>query len=550
MLRIGFFFALCSCLWSTVVYAAEFVAQVDRHDLPRDEHIVLTLTLTNSETRLRAEGIEPNIDFSVLTRDFVVGIPRATHRFNLQRAGGRSTSSLRVELFPRRTGRLSIPRFTLDGLKTLPLTVEVRPVVGLPEVYSKSGIAQRTLWVGQPLLAWLDIYRRVDLRTASLGGDVELTSQRVDVLEWRRLPSAERVETVQGMRYTVQRIAWVVFPQAGDITVQIPAVWIVTAQGRPLRVEGGQHAVRVQALPASVPPQTLIGAPQVTQSSWTGTPAVDNPLTYRITLRAPVSYAALPETLPLPSTADVKMQVEPARRDVEVSAQGVMAVAHYQVALIPSRAGEFAIPAWDLPYFDPESGRLAAVSIPSHHFNVPTPLTPTPVPTSVSSSLPQTLSTVTSRPPREQPFAGWRFLAIGFSALWLITVALWWRERRRRSGVRAPTTPAPALSPTTPTTAKACLLTALGSRTLEQGLAQWERIHGPDAMVRAAVRAVQEHAYSAVPPDAAHVDKLVEQAIAHMRHATPLATPVPDPWLPEAFTVRKIHGESCLANPS
>jgi 23S rRNA A1618 N6-methylase RlmF len=48
-------------------WATTFTATVDRAQLSQEEHIILTLSLMNSDIRLRAEGANPNIDLSVLT---------------------------------------------------------------------------------------------------------------------------------------------------------------------------------------------------------------------------------------------------------------------------------------------------------------------------------------------------------------------------------------------------------------------------------------------------------------------------------------------------
>src|SRR5690606_27521550 len=125
--------------------SAGFVAEVDRKELYVNEHVVLTLALTDSETRLRAEGVSPNVDLTVLTGQFDLGAPRADFRFNVNRPRGRSTSTITVELFPRETGRLRIPAFTVDGLSTSPIELRVLalPADATPEVFARSGIASR-----------------------------------------------------------------------------------------------------------------------------------------------------------------------------------------------------------------------------------------------------------------------------------------------------------------------------------------------------------------------------------------------------------------------
>jgi len=108
------------------VQAAELKATVDRREAALNEHVALTISLINSDTRLRAEGISPNVDLSVLTKDFDIGTPHVENRYNIYRGRGRSTSELSVDLFPRRDGRLVIPAFRVDGLSTAPIIIEAR----------------------------------------------------------------------------------------------------------------------------------------------------------------------------------------------------------------------------------------------------------------------------------------------------------------------------------------------------------------------------------------------------------------------------------------
>jgi hypothetical protein len=151
--------------------AAELTAAVDRKEVMLDEHVVLSLSLINSDTRLRAEGISPNVDLSVLAKDFDIGTPHVENRYNIYRGRGRSTSELKVDLFPRRDGRLTIPAFSVDGLSTAPIVVAARklPPGALPEIFSKAGVSAASVWQREQLVAWLDVYHRVPLKTASVG---------------------------------------------------------------------------------------------------------------------------------------------------------------------------------------------------------------------------------------------------------------------------------------------------------------------------------------------------------------------------------------------
>src|SRR3569833_319939 len=157
-------------LSSAFAHAAQLHASVDQSALALNEPV--TLALTDSDTRLRAEGVSPNVDLSVLAKDFDVGTPTVSNRYNVYQGRGRSTSELRVELFPRRAGPLSIPVFRLEVLATQALTLSVRalPADAVPEVFSRGSVSKGAVWQREQIIAWLGVYHRVELKSAGVGG--------------------------------------------------------------------------------------------------------------------------------------------------------------------------------------------------------------------------------------------------------------------------------------------------------------------------------------------------------------------------------------------
>ncbi|HGX91877.1 MAG TPA: hypothetical protein ENK35_01020, partial [Candidatus Tenderia sp.] len=67
----------------SLAQGAIFTASVDRQQLSLHEKLTLTLSLNNSDVRLRAEGVNPTIDLSVLHGDFDVGVPQVSSRYNI-----------------------------------------------------------------------------------------------------------------------------------------------------------------------------------------------------------------------------------------------------------------------------------------------------------------------------------------------------------------------------------------------------------------------------------------------------------------------------------
>jgi hypothetical protein len=532
--------ALLATLNLATAQAAEFNASVDRKELLLQEHVVLTLSLVNSDTRLRAEGISPNVDLSVLTKDFDIGTPHVENRYNIYRGQGRSTSALSVDLFPRRAGRLTIPAFTIDGLSTAPITIVAHPLPAgsLPEIFSKAGVSSQNVWQRQQVVAWLDVYHRIELKTASIGEYIETEPMAIELMEHQDLPQSERKETVGGVAYGVTRIAWALFPkQSGTLTVHLPDVWAVTADGRKLRLPHQQQRVEVKALPAEVSADIAVGTPILTQTTPNPAPTVNNISTWTVTVRGPFSRFALPDTLPLAAMPDhIKVYSDHGQRNTETVTSGLTSVVSYTLSALPQDGGTFQLPPLRIPYFDTARGAMAVSELPGARFTVLGSAADTAAP----SSRPAPAAT-------QRPATGggntlpWQLATLLFAALWLVSMILLWRRPRAPLPEAANDVPA-VREPPPPAIhhpLQAQLLAAFGSRTLEQGLNAWERRHGRDEQLRATVRAVQQLCYgNDEDTDNAALNRAVGDAVAKIRTSAASGSPAGnDPWRPESFAV-------------
>jgi hypothetical protein len=513
--------------------AAEFTAEVDRRDVALQEHVVLTLSLVNSDTRLRAQGVSPNIDLSVLTRDFDVGTPTVDNDYNIYRGRGRSTSKLRVDLFPRRTGRLRIPAFTVDGLHTAAITIEAHglPPGVMPEVFSRAGVSHATVWQREQVVAWLDVYHRVQLKSASIGEYLSTEPTAIELLEHQDLPQSERREKIKGADYGVTRIAWALFPKrSGTLTVYLPDVWLVTADGRKLRLPHQREAIQVKPLPAAVSEDIPVGRPSLSQTTPTPAPSVNNLSTWTVTVRGPFSRFTLPDTLPLPPADGVKLYSDRGRRDDEPATAGLTTAMTYTLSALPQRSGDFSLPAVRIPYFDTERGVLTVAELPGTHLSVAA---------GTAGAMPAKAD-ADQAPAPEIPAAvttQWRSLALAFAVLWVLTLL----RLRRRTAALPPQSPSPPPRQSPPPDhhhpLQARLLAAFGSRTLEQGLREWEARNGVHAPLRDTVRAVQRRCYGrARDEDENALQHAVEQAVTVIRSGSHRpGTGDNDPWQPGSF---------------
>lgn len=538
-------------LWATMMSAQAaptLTASVDRTTIQMDEHVVFTLSLHNSDTRLRAEGLSPNVDLSVLSRDFDVGIPRAANRFNLSRGpdderSGGAVSSITVELFPKRAGRHTLPVFQVNGYRSKPIAINVSaaPATDTPEIVVRSGINKKTAWMGEQTIVYLELLHRVNLSTASLGGDIQTSPVRIELLDYRKLTQTERKEQIAGIAYNVQRIAWALFPnQRGTLTVHLPDIWAITEKGRRLRLPGKQHPLQIKALPAGVPADLLIGKPEINQSPLTSLPDINSVTSWNITLRAPVMDHTLPASLPgLTAPPNIKLYLDKAQRHTEENADGIVSIANYTVSVTPLAAGEFRMPTITIPYFDTLRGVIDKIELPGQTLTIKS--SPS---SAVAATAPSTPTQKESSPSTSTLLWPWQLAALIFAVLWLITLILWQHARshaaraRQKSGDAQISMEQPAYSTLRPL--QTLLLEAFGSQSLEQGLNEWEAAHGPDQELRNTVRAVQRLYYGngKEKTDDADLQEAVHAAIKKIRADLRQQHTPENTWSPASFTHR------------
>lgn len=533
---------ICLLLGIATATAAEFKATVDRKQLSQEEHILFTLELINSDTRLRAEGVKPNVDLSLLSDDFTLSRPTADNRYNIHQGRGRSSSTITVTLFPRHAGKLTIPQFEVDGLRTKPITVVVTPrsTTAPPELFVRSGSSKSSVWVNEQLVVYLDLYHRVTLDKASLGDNLETEPTQIELLPHWKLEQAGRIENFQGFDYEVERIAWAIFPQnSGTLTVQLPDVWAVSqsAGEEKQRLEHQRLTIDVKALPAGVPADIIIGKPELEQTRLPLQTKQHQLTSWTVTIKAPVAVTSLPEQLPgITLPEGLRLYPDSARRDTALNNSGIIDRADYVLSVIPLKSGDFELPPVRVPYFDPELGQSDYVELPGQSISI----TPAPLPESASSLILPTPEIAMTAAGITIDNQLWPTATALFATLWLTTLLLWQRSRRNITPIVETKTESTPAETTSRHPLQQQLLDALESKTLEEGLTRWLRHFPEEQTVAAAVRAVQRLCYGLKTENIEEVEQLVRTAIAtlNFQSITPAGEQV-NPWRPEAFTPGK-----------
>ena len=475
---------------SGIAQAETLTASVDRDELMDNEHLMLTLSLINSDTRLRAEGLNPNVDLTVLNGDFDVGAPQTDHRYTIERGSGRASSNLTVVLFPKRTGTLTIPAFTVGNVASQPIRIIVHAATATttPEVFVRSGSGKTTLWNREQTRLYLDLYRRIELKSAKLGSNLD--TDPLDV-ELSLLPQSEREETVNGVRYEVTRSAWLLAPQrSGKQQITFPEVWIETADNRRLHLPSSRTTLTVKALPATLPPLVLIGAPKIEQKISQASVSSGDLTTWEITLSAPVHVSELPAALPdldFPDALHVYRETA-TRRNADQDPDRRRSSITYRFALVAASAGQYKLPDIAVPYFDTDTGRLARIAVDG-------PLLQVTAGVNNGVSGPQQPSTPAKA--AEPATTAWMVAAIVLALLWLASLFLLWRQHYRggnpadRGNAENPHHAQPSTDDL-----KQKLLRAMACRTLEEGKRKWQHLVAVEPVMQRTITTLQQNYYS------------------------------------------------------
>lgn len=297
---------------------------------------------------------------------------------------------VQVELAVEARGKLEIPPITArlgdQAAETEPLVLDAsgedpsaRPVT--PEagrvvppdssearLFVRYRLSQAEAWLGQQVFLDLEIFAdpALGFQVDSIPDPPDLDGFWREVLERpkRLVPRAERLN---GRRYQVFR-AWrfALFPlQAGTRTLKPVSIGFRLGTGG---VFGGVRRARrrTRALELEVKPLPEAGRPDGFESANVGafslTARVEDPevrtgkavvLKVSLSGEGNVKSAQLPE---LPALDDFRVFPPTIEEEVDLRPSGVEGTKTAEVLLVPQKPGTYAIPALELPVFDPREG--------------------------------------------------------------------------------------------------------------------------------------------------------------------------------------------------
>ncbi|MDQ6959451.1 MAG: BatD family protein, partial [Mariprofundaceae bacterium] len=362
------------CLLPAASMAAAFSVTVDHTTIDHDHTFQLA-------ARLEGTSDDFTLDITPLDKDFYVTRQRDTQRTGLWH-------EKHYRLGAKRTGTLNVPQLTVmfHGRKLVSQAFPVNVLDMSGEVddvrmWVEDKVSRKQAWLRQQLAWHMAVFSTYPFAATPV---VRLPS--FDGFDMRRVDAAVPGERVMNGRRLFS-MSWhvVLFPRrTGDLSIERPAVSARLLQTvkthrfaagnpnfdagetrvHPRKAKGNELYVRVRALP-SVAVNLPVGHLTLAADVPDAHAYVAAPLTWNIHLTGKaIRRSDMPDLwknllLEGPFTVVREKPLVSERKDGYDSSVDVL----YRMVLSPSRQGTLRLPGMDLPFFNPDDGRVDHVSL-------------------------------------------------------------------------------------------------------------------------------------------------------------------------------------------
>lgn len=441
---LAWMFALAFTASALAQGSGPVTARVDRNSLVEGE--TLTLVLQTNDTR---QSLEANLD--VLEGVFMVLDQRSETQMSI--VNGQQSAVIRklVVLEPLQTGRLTIPAMEVGGARTEPIVVHVDPAPEPAPGESEPVFIEVAL---KPADGPYYVHAQVGL-TVRLFYQQSLTEAAIsqpepDNASVRLLDEVPFQAERNGERYRVLERRYAVFPErSGSMTIP-PLVlsgrlvqrgstrlWQPSSRGRRVTVQSEPIEFQVAPRPDSFSGSAWQPARSYRlseQLSTGGSIRVGEPVTRTIIIDAvglEENMIAEPETDDIPGARVYPDQPQGISRD---DSEWVLGHKEFRYAVVPESDGQLVLPEVKVAWWDTVADQERISVLPARTVEV--------LPAEVSAGAPREpgLSPVTepaaAGPAGSVPPTGidgyWRWLAVAFAGLWLVTLLYAVRGRGER----------------------------------------------------------------------------------------------------------------------
>ncbi len=359
------------------ILAAEIQVAVDRNPVGINESFQITFSAS--------EEPDGNPDFAPLRENFeIVNQQRSSSSSWVNGKSSRNEQWV-VNVMAKQAGELLIPPIAFGADSSKPLTVKVTENAATPqsqdEIFLEVAATPDHPYVQSQVLYTLKLFRKVQITQASLS-EPEIKDALVEKLG----EDSTYATQIKGVDYWVTERKYAIFPQQSGVFTIAPLILnaeYISSQRQPRfngffnrpdtenrRVASKALTLTVQAVPSSFKSPNWLSAESLQlNETWSGAGLqvkVGEPLTRTLTLTAKGSTVGqLPELLAKTAIDGIKTYPDQPLLKEDKQSDGLTAVREEKIAFIPSKPGEYTLPALEVAWFNTKTQKVETARLPS-----------------------------------------------------------------------------------------------------------------------------------------------------------------------------------------
>ena len=413
--------------------------QLDRDRVMVGETVTLTFVTDDSRQDL-------DTDFSGLQEDFDILDRRTETQVSIVNGRQATVKRLLLTVEPKHDGDIQIPAFKFGSDSTRPLSLRVEPAPELapgelPPVFIEVELTpgEGPYYVHAQFGLVMRLFYLQNLTEAAISQPAPAPAS-VRLLQETPY-NAER----GGQRYKVMERHYAIFPErSGELLIpairltgrlverQSNGIWQQAVRGRRVRAESDEIRLTIEPKPAEFTGENWQPAREfkiAQQVSSADSLRVGEPVTRTVMIDA-VGLEENMITEPVwPEIEGSRIYPDQPQGITRDDGRWVLGHKEFRYAVVPEAEGELVLPELKVDWWDTKNSVQRTAVLPAHTLQVlPSELVPMQQP----AIAPQTTDPLQSPEPvtgGEDPL--WKWVALVFAVLWIVTLAWAWRAASR-----------------------------------------------------------------------------------------------------------------------
>ena len=359
----GLVLALLVMLYSALSVADSLKVETDRQNVEMGDIITLAI-----EADFQSKGSK--LDLTLLEDQFDVISSQQSNQIEIVNGSYNSYTRWRLQILPKQVGKLMIPPFELNGVKSKPYPINVTAAQyadGQQPYFLEAKVDKQQIYVQEQVIYTLRFYHKGSL----INGNIRPPKFENALVESLKEQSVFG-KTIKGQQYTVYEWQYALFPQAsGDFKIAGPSfTGLLNLRGKQKGVQSvaKDTVIKVLAAEKSPTPYWLPASSLTLSQEWKKLPNtiyVGDSLRRVITLQVEGLKTTQLPTITTQNGSTYKVYADEAVSNQTLSEKGVNSIKLISQAIVPTQEGTLTLPDETITWWNTEKSSFETATLKS-----------------------------------------------------------------------------------------------------------------------------------------------------------------------------------------